>query len=105
MDGLREEDSYEAALDEVARRFAIAITPAMQDLIDPADHADPIALQFRADTRELDDSDTDLSDPIGDKDDGSGIQLGIGAGGEAVHMDQFFTTCPWTFVSRRSRPL
>jgi len=37
-----------------------------------------------------------LSDPIGDKDDGSGIQMGVGAGGEAIHMDQFFTTCPWT---------
>lgn len=37
-----------------------------------------------------------LSDPIGDQDDGSGIALGISAGGEAVHMDQFFTTCPWT---------
>jgi 3-oxo-5alpha-steroid 4-dehydrogenase len=34
--------------------------------------------------------------PIGDKDDGSGILLGIGAGGEAIHMEQFFTTCPWT---------
>lgn len=37
-----------------------------------------------------------LSDPIGDKDDGIGIQLGLAAGGEAIHMDQFFTTCPWT---------
>lgn len=37
-----------------------------------------------------------LNDPIGDKDDGSGILLGIGAGGDAVHMDEFFTTCPWT---------
>lgn len=37
-----------------------------------------------------------VNDPIGDKDDGVGIQLGIGAGGDAVHMDQFFTTCPWT---------
>lgn len=37
-----------------------------------------------------------MSDPIGDQDDGSGIQLGIGAGGETVHMDQFFSTCPWT---------
>ncbi|MEO9492663.1 MAG: FAD-binding protein, partial [Marinomonas sp.] len=37
-----------------------------------------------------------INDPIGDKDDGSGIQLGVSAGGEAVHMDQFFTTCPWT---------
>lgn len=37
-----------------------------------------------------------INDPIGDKDDGTGILMGIGAGGEAVHMDQFFTTCPWT---------
>ena len=36
-----------------------------------------------------------LSDPIGDGDDGSGIALGLGAGGVAIHMDQFFTTCPW----------
>lgn len=37
-----------------------------------------------------------LSDPIGDNDDGSGIELGVGVGGDAIHMDQFFTTCPWT---------
>lgn len=37
-----------------------------------------------------------LSDPIGDKDDGVGIELGLGAGGDAIHMEQFFTTCPWT---------
>lgn len=37
-----------------------------------------------------------VSSPIGDKDDGSGIMLGLGAGGEAIHMEQFFTTCPWT---------
>jgi 3-oxo-5alpha-steroid 4-dehydrogenase len=37
-----------------------------------------------------------LGDPIGDKDDGTGILLGLGAGGEAIHMDQFFSTCPWT---------
>ncbi|HZV10082.1 MAG TPA: FAD-dependent oxidoreductase, partial [Novosphingobium sp.] len=37
-----------------------------------------------------------LSSPIGDKDDGGGILLGLGAGGEAIHMEQFFSTCPWT---------
>jgi succinate dehydrogenase/fumarate reductase flavoprotein subunit len=37
-----------------------------------------------------------VNSPIGDKDDGSGILLGMGAGGDAIHMDQFFTTCPWT---------
>jgi succinate dehydrogenase/fumarate reductase flavoprotein subunit len=37
-----------------------------------------------------------LNDPIGVVDDGAGIMLGLGAGGDAIHMDQFFTTCPWT---------
>jgi 3-oxo-5alpha-steroid 4-dehydrogenase len=37
-----------------------------------------------------------ISSPIGDKDDGTGIELGVGAGGDAIHMEQFFTTCPWT---------
>ena len=37
-----------------------------------------------------------VSDPIGDQDDGTGINLGVGAGGDAIHMEQFFTTCPWT---------
>ncbi len=37
-----------------------------------------------------------INSPIGDQDDGSGIQLGVGAGGDAIHMEQFFTTCPWT---------
>ena len=37
-----------------------------------------------------------INSPIGDKDDGSGIELGVGAGGDAIHMEQFFTTCPWT---------
>lgn len=37
-----------------------------------------------------------ITSPIGDKDDGVGIMLGLGAGGEAIHMEQFFTTCPWT---------
>lgn len=37
-----------------------------------------------------------LSSPLGDQDDGSGIELGVGAGGDAIHMEQYFTTCPWT---------
>jgi len=36
-----------------------------------------------------------LTDPIGGTDDGSGILMGMSAGGDAIHMDQFFTTCPW----------
>lgn len=37
-----------------------------------------------------------INSPIGDKDDGTGIMLGMAAGGDAIHMEQFFTTCPWT---------
>jgi lysine 2,3-aminomutase len=55
-----------ATLDEVASRFAVAITPAMLDLIDPADPHDPIARQFVPATEELVDAPTDVTDPIGD---------------------------------------
>ncbi|AHE54237.1 FAD-dependent oxidoreductase [Sphingomonas sanxanigenens] len=36
-----------------------------------------------------------LTDPIGENDNGSGILMGMSAGGDAIHMDEFFTTCPW----------
>ena len=44
-----------------------------------------------------------LSSPIGDKDDGTGIMLGLGAGGEAIHMEQYFTTCPWTMPESHAK--
>ena len=44
-----------------------------------------------------------MNDPIGDKDDGMGIMLGLGAGGEAIHMEQFFTTCPWTMPEPQAK--
>jgi lysine 2,3-aminomutase len=53
-------------LEQVANRFAVAITPTMQDLIDPHDPNDPIAQQFVPDVRELADTLLDVSDPIGD---------------------------------------
>ena len=37
-----------------------------------------------------------LQTPLGDKDDGSGIELGAGAGGDPINMEQFLVTCPWT---------
>lgn len=37
-----------------------------------------------------------LSSPIGEQDDGVGIELGAGAGGDTIHMEQYFSTCPWT---------
>ena len=42
-----------AALERVAAQYAVAITPAMAELIDPADPHDPIARQFVPDPAEL----------------------------------------------------
>jgi hypothetical protein len=53
-------------LAEVAARYAVAITPAMETLIDSSDAADPIAAQFRPDARELEIAADELTDPIGD---------------------------------------
>ncbi len=50
----------------VAGRYAVAITPEMQGLIDPADRADPIARQFLPSAAELDARPDELADPIGD---------------------------------------
>ena len=43
-----------------------------------------------------------VNSPIGDKDDGVGIELGVSVGGDAIHMDQFFTTCPWTMPEKQA---
>ena len=43
-----------AALEQVAAQYAVAVTPAMAELIDPADPHDPIARQFVPDPAELD---------------------------------------------------
>jgi lysine 2,3-aminomutase len=56
-----------AALKNVASRYAVAITPALVDLIDVADLHDPIALQFVPDERELDSRTQENADPIGDQ--------------------------------------
>ena len=50
----------------VAERYAVAITPAMIELIDRDDPDDPIAKQFVPDVRELNTLGAELSDPIGD---------------------------------------
>jgi lysine 2,3-aminomutase len=54
------------ALQNVAARYAVAITPVLVDLIDTADPHDPIALQFVPDERELKLRDEENADPIGD---------------------------------------
>jgi lysine 2,3-aminomutase len=55
-----------APLEQVAARYAVAITPALADLIDPSDPHDPIARQFVPDARELHMEPQESHDPIGD---------------------------------------
>jgi len=56
-----------AAVEAVAARYAIAVTPEMAELIDPADAADPIARQFVPDPAELETTPAEMADPIGDR--------------------------------------
>ena len=56
-----------AGLEPVAARYAVALTPALAALIDPADPDDPIARQFIPDERELILSPGETGDPIGDE--------------------------------------
>ena len=56
-----------AALEPVAARYAVAVTPAIAALIDPADPHDPIARQFLPQPAELDTRPEELADPIGDE--------------------------------------
>ncbi len=53
-------------LEAVAARYAVSITPAMAELIDPTDPDDPIARQFVPDARELTTTPDERHDPIGD---------------------------------------
>ena len=57
--------SPDDSLNEVAARYAVAITPAMANLI--TNPGDPIARQFLPDARELDQRPEESVDPIGDK--------------------------------------
>jgi lysine 2,3-aminomutase len=56
-----------AAIEAVAARFAVAVTPAMAALIDPTDAADPIGRQLLPDEAELETAAEELADPIGDR--------------------------------------
>ena len=55
-----------ATLEAIASRYAVAITPALAELIDVADPADPIGRQFVPSAEELVSRPDDLADPIGD---------------------------------------
>jgi lysine 2,3-aminomutase len=55
-----------AELERIAARYAITLTPAVADLIDPTDQKDPIARQYLPMLSELDVHTDEYADPIGD---------------------------------------
>jgi lysine 2,3-aminomutase len=59
-------EARQAELERVAARYAVAITPAMADLMDAGDPLDPLARQFVPDAAELESAAGERSDPIGD---------------------------------------
>ncbi|MFY9953270.1 lysine-2,3-aminomutase-like protein [Bradyrhizobium sp.] len=56
-----------ADLEQVAARYAVAVTPEIAGLIDPGDPADPIARQFIPTADELVTGPGERADPIGDQ--------------------------------------
>jgi lysine 2,3-aminomutase len=56
-----------AAIERVAERYAVAITPEMVRLIDRHDANDPIARQFVPDARELQQLPHERADPLGEE--------------------------------------
>jgi lysine 2,3-aminomutase len=58
--------AHTATLERVAARYAVAITPAMADLINRNDPNDPIARQFIPEPAELEAQPLERADPIGD---------------------------------------
>ncbi|WP_181141539.1 lysine-2,3-aminomutase-like protein [Ciceribacter selenitireducens] len=54
------------ALERVASKYAIGLTPTVESLIDRSDPADPIALQYLPTAAELIETPDERADPIGD---------------------------------------
>ncbi|HVW74684.1 MAG TPA: lysine-2,3-aminomutase-like protein [Rhizomicrobium sp.] len=54
------------SIEEVARRYAVAVSPTLLALVDPADPKDPIARQFLPSLEELNTLPQERADPIGD---------------------------------------
>jgi lysine 2,3-aminomutase len=53
-------------IQDVARKYAVAVSPTIRALIDPTDPADPIARQFLPDIAELTVTEEERADPIAD---------------------------------------
>jgi len=62
----RSSDDHRAGYEQVARRYAVAVSPTLLALMDPTDPRDPIARQFLPSLEELNTLPQELADPIGD---------------------------------------
>ena len=62
----RDLEQIAPTLEQVARRYAVAVSPHLLSLVDAADPNDPIARQFLPSLEELNTLPEELSDPIGD---------------------------------------
>src|SRR5664279_279054 len=60
------EQGAPSILEQVARKYAVAVSPHLLTLIDPTDPADPIARQFLPSLDELVTLPDERADPIGD---------------------------------------
>lgn len=58
---------HAGTIDDVAKKYAVAVSPAIRALIDPNDPNDPIARQFLPDIAELTVTADELADPIADE--------------------------------------
>src|SRR3954466_11484628 len=54
------------SLQDVARKYAVSVSPHLLSLVDPADPHDPIARQFLPSLEELRSLPEERADPIGD---------------------------------------
>jgi lysine 2,3-aminomutase len=60
------EQIAQSDLEQVARRYAVSVSPTLLKLIDPSDPSDPIARQFLPSLQELQVTPEERADPIGD---------------------------------------
>ena len=61
------EQRAQSNLEQVARRYAVAVSPTLLSLVDPDDPNDPIARQFLPSLEELNTLPQERPDPIGDQ--------------------------------------
>lgn len=67
IQGLKAQEMSEACFNRVTTRYPFSITRHMLSQIDPSQAQDPLRLQFVPDHRELEQTELETSDPIGDE--------------------------------------